>query len=197
MLAILIMAAGQASRFGACKQLAEYQGKPLLQHAIDKAQVLSPNHVYVISGAWHEELVQAQRQNVIDDVPLLLNLEWQQGLGNSIAFGVSQLASHYSSVMVLLADQVALTTQDLQRLLQQYDEEQIVCGFYAGKRGVPAIFPQSYFSKLKQLSGEQGAKVLLAGDYVIQCALPSAHLDIDTPDELTAIKCQWLAPSLP
>lgn len=184
MLAILIMAAGQASRFGACKQLVEYQGKPLLQHAIEKAQALNPNHVYVISGAWHDELVQAQRQCVIDDVPLLLNSNWQQGLGNSIAFGVSQLAPRYSFVMVLLADQVALTTQDLQRLLQHYDEEQIVCGFYAGKRGVPAIFPQSYFYKLRQLSGELGAKALLASDNVIPCALPNARLDIDTIQDL-------------
>ena len=36
-LGIVILAAGEARRFGACKQLALFHTKPLLQHVIDAA----------------------------------------------------------------------------------------------------------------------------------------------------------------
>ncbi|MFT7437581.1 MAG: molybdenum cofactor cytidylyltransferase, partial [Polaribacter sp.] len=48
--AVLILAAGAASRFGSLKQLALIDGKPMLQHCIDTANSLFPDAVYTVLG---------------------------------------------------------------------------------------------------------------------------------------------------
>jgi molybdenum cofactor cytidylyltransferase len=47
----LILAAGSSSRLGRPKQLVEWQGRPLLQHAIAAAQTLLADRVSVVLGA--------------------------------------------------------------------------------------------------------------------------------------------------
>ena len=58
--AVLILAAGAASRFGSLKQLALIDGKPMLQHCIDTANSLFPDAVYTVLGN--------QSQQVIDGI---------------------------------------------------------------------------------------------------------------------------------
>ena len=55
---------------------------------------------------------------------------------------------------------------------------------YKNKKGVPAIFPESYFDALEKLSGDQGAKALLNSDRSV-IALNAEDLlqDIDTPED--------------
>ena len=52
----MVLAAGEASRFGEPKQLADWFGKTLLSHTIDKLKGLS-EYLYVCLGAHHDEIV--------------------------------------------------------------------------------------------------------------------------------------------
>lgn len=180
--AILIMAAGASERFGDCKLLAPYQGKVLLQHAIDKAQQVCPGYVFVVSGAWHEALQAAD----LSAVRWIHNSAWSQGLGSSIACGMRELAPDYDAVLIMLADQVAVSVFDLQSLLLQGSQDHIVCASYQEQRGVPALFGRCSFFDLLALNGDQGAKKLLyAQRYpVLEQRMPSAAKDIDTPADL-------------
>ena len=84
--AVLILAAGAASRFGSLKQLALIDGKPMLQHCIDTANSLFPDAVYTVLGN--------QSQQVIDGISgthVIINPQWQRGLGSSIAAGTAYL----------------------------------------------------------------------------------------------------------
>jgi CTP:molybdopterin cytidylyltransferase MocA len=49
-LGILILAAGEARRFGACKQLAHFLKKPLLQHVVDAALPLPHKRLIIVTG---------------------------------------------------------------------------------------------------------------------------------------------------
>ena len=55
----LILAAGSASRFGGCKQLADWQGQPLLATSIATARTLEPAQIFVVGGAFYPQLLQA------------------------------------------------------------------------------------------------------------------------------------------
>ena len=48
----LILAAGSASRFGGCKQLADWRGRSLLANSIATARVLEPARIFVVAGAF-------------------------------------------------------------------------------------------------------------------------------------------------
>ncbi|MGB0909510.1 MAG: nucleotidyltransferase family protein [Nitrospirales bacterium] len=185
-MAALIMAAGQASRFGECKQLVKVNGKSLLQHSIDMAQALCPGRVFAVSGAWHCELSMSIQNEEIKDVTLIEHPAWVDGLGSSIARGVTFLADDFDSILIILADQIGLTKEDLLKLRHHFSGDNIVCGLYAGRRGVPAIFGRNSFEQLKVLQGDRGAKAILYGQHVsvVEYPLECASIDIDTWEDL-------------
>ena len=186
-LAVLIMAAGESRRFGSCKLLADIDGKPMLQRSIELAQSTDASLIRVVTGRWHQEVKQAQTSGLIDDIDLIYNSDWQQGLGNSIATGISQVASLCDEALVLLADQVRVSGEDLKRLTLRDDKNQIACASYSKTLGPPAIFPAQFFPELEKLSGDKGAKALLAELTATHCQIdiPSASLDVDVLSDLT------------
>lgn len=188
MLQIVIMAAGASRRFAGCKLLAGIDGIPMLQRTALVARELvdHPHQIQVITGAWHQEIQQAQDQGLIVDLPLLYNAEWDSGLGRSIAFAVENLPPRADKLLILLADQIDITPTDLTQLLNSSSESDISCAFYAGKRGVPAVFSKKTFARLSELKGDQGAKALLYDQQltVNELVMHSAERDIDQKCDL-------------
>ena len=180
-IAVLIMAAGAATRFGSPKQLAQYQGQTLLQRCIDSANAVFPDKVSVVLGA-HADQVEPQ----ILGAQVIINPQWQNGLGGSIACGVMHIDPAAHGVFILLADQIHITPEQLQVIAKAFEGDNIVAAHYCGARGVPAIFPRSYFEKLEGLTEDSGAKTLLSNTElsVTEIALPEAALDIDRPEDL-------------
>ncbi|MET0355587.1 MAG: nucleotidyltransferase family protein [Cellvibrio sp.] len=183
----LILAAGRGSRFTKNvlsenpKQLAIIDGQPMLRCAVNLANALTPGKVTVVLGYRHELM-----QPLVRDVNLVVNPEWEKGIGCSIACGVAALPTHASAVLIFLCDQMALNTADLKRLQILYESAtdnkatDIVCAKYDGSFGVPAIFPRRYFSQLIALDSDQGAKQILYKNPVISLPIENAALDIDT-----------------
>lgn len=54
---------------------------------------------------------------------------------------------------------------------------------------MPAIFPRSQFPALMALRGDRGAQTLLRSpkSHVSAVPMPSAAMDIDTPEDLAAV----------
>jgi molybdenum cofactor cytidylyltransferase len=180
-LAALIMAAGAASRFGSCKHLVKVEGKPLLQRQVDHLLSAGIEKIFVVSGAW----LHAHKAANIAHAEFIFNPSWQNGLGDSIARGVKHLADKYDGILITLADQAALTSQDYRTLVDTFNGTHSVCAFYEGKRGVPAIFNASAQKELAHLYGDKGAKLFLQNCASIeQIPIPAASIDIDTPDDL-------------
>mgnify|MGYP006084423667 CR=1 FL=1 len=177
---VLILAAGAASRYGSAKQLINHHGKSLLQHCIDKANEVCPGRVSVVLGA-NRELIEP----LISEAKVIRNNHWQQGLGASIAIGVENIDPQSDGLLILLADQIALTIDDLNLLLDAFDGSNTVSSYYAGRRGVPAIFPRSLYAELRALSGDSGAKAVLQRSDIglVEIDLPLAVMDIDTPED--------------
>lgn len=177
----IILAAGASRRFGSCKLLLEVEGKTLLQHCVDKLKAASLPAPIIVSGAWHQQLQQRH-----PTLTLLENPDWPAGMGNSLAFATRQLSQQCDAAMVVLADQCAVTTEDLIKLVRIYRQQSaIVCSYYDSRRGAPAIFPRRTFSELAQLDGDQGARTLLRSQRDNIIAVPLAHgaIDIDTRDD--------------
>jgi len=192
----LVLAAGSASRFGGCKQLADWQGQPLLAKSIATARTLSPASIFVVGGAFYPELLQAlptldaqvteRKHNAIE---LLEYRAWNLGAGNSLAFGVKQLQNS-NPVLVMLGDQPLISAEDLRNLYRTWckQPEKIACASFSNTLGVPAIFPAQFKAQLYRCRGDRGAKHLLLrhSDSVVPVAMPSAEFDVDTPADLTS-----------
>jgi molybdenum cofactor cytidylyltransferase len=181
--AVLILAAGAASRFGSLKQLALIDGKPMLQHCIDTANSLFPKAVYTVLGN--------QSQQVIDGISgthVIINPQWQRGLGSSIAAGIAYLQDHFDAILILLADQPRIKRHHLEQLIGLFKGEQVACSQYNSHLGVPAMFANPYFTALSELTGDNGGKVLLESICPAPKSLVLGNVaaDIDYPQDLAA-----------
>ncbi|MFI8379868.1 NTP transferase domain-containing protein [Leeuwenhoekiella sp. NPDC079379] len=182
--AILILAAGSASRMGKAKQLLPYKTSTLLGHAIKQALASKAKAVYCVIGA-NAEVIE---NSITQKIHLLYNSDWRHGLGNSIATGIKHITdTHFDCVLVMLADQPKIDTDYLNQLINtaEIHENKCIASGYGIKNGVPAVFPRSYFKVLEELSGDLGARELLnaGSDFVVSIDAKNKIQDIDTPED--------------
>ena len=184
----MVLAAGASTRFGSAKQLVRVAGRPLLHLAVTRAAEVTGQALIVVLGAGAAELAPLLKHS---PGSVIVNQDWREGLASSIRAGVARLPVSCSGVMLLLADQVAVSADDLRRLARAWRKQPlcIAAAQYAGTSGAPAIFPRSTFRELAELRGDVGARALLrrSSDRVIRVPMPSAAIDVDTPEDLLAI----------
>lgn len=177
----LLMAAGSSQRFNGIKQLAPMADKTLLQHTCHTLCASSVDQVWVVLGAYREQLAPLLPANV----SVVGSQHWQLGLGANISLGVSELTDDYTHILLTLADQVALTVADFNRLLalSAHHPQHIIAAKYAQVVGVPVIFPKACFTDLIQLTGDSGARKLLKETQIEmkEVEMERAAIDIDTP----------------
>ncbi len=185
----VVLAAGPSTRFGSAKQLVRVAGRPLLHTTVTRAAEVTGNALIVVLGAGAAELAPLLKHS---PGSIVVNHEWREGLASSIRAGVARLPASCSGVMLLLADQAAVTADDLKRLAGTWRKQPqyIAAARYAGTSGVPAIFPRSAFRDLAELRGDAGARGLLrrSADRVVRVPMPSAALDVDTPEDLLTLE---------
>ena len=145
-LAIVLLAAGESSRFGSPKQLAHYQGQTFIDRSI--ALLGSFNcELIVITGA-HHAVIYEHLSHTSGGDHVIFNRHWKQGMSSSIKMAVTHCPEHVAGMLFVTVDQVRITQEDIQSLIECWykDPSRIVCAEYAEHRGVPAIFPRQYFS---------------------------------------------------
>jgi molybdenum cofactor cytidylyltransferase len=123
---------------------------------------------------------------------VVINRDWSEGMASSIRAGVARLPGSCGGVMLVLADQAAVTAEDLRRLAAAWRRQPgyIVAAQYGATMGAPAIFPSSMFRDLAELRGDRGAQVLFKRnpDRVVRVPMESAAVDIDTPEDLLRLE---------
>ena len=186
---VIVLAAGASTRFGSPKQLASVGGRGLLETVLDRAMQLAGPEVTVVLGA-DAPAIRASLGST--GASFVINDRHQEGISSSIRAGLAQLPASVEAVLVLLGDQVAVTTEDLRRLLASWENarDRIVAAQYGEVIGAPAIFPSDLFGALKGLQGDQGARALLMRhfDRVITVPVATAAIDVDTVEDLQKLQ---------
>ena len=184
----IVLAAGASTRFGSPKQLVRIGGRPLLHTMVARAAEVTGNALIVVLGAGAGELAPLLKHS---PGSVVVNRQWREGLASSIRAGVARLPATCAGVLLVLADQAAVTTDDLKRLAGTWRRRPqcIAAALYAGTAGAPAIFPRTSFAELAALRGDSGARTLLrrSADRLVRVPMPAAELDLDTPEDLLAL----------
>lgn len=183
----VVLAAGDASRFGATKQLAEFHGEALVRRAVRLAASVCGERCLLVAGKDSRRVIEA-----CQPVPgyFVVNENYADGIGGSLAMAARSLGDVAEAVVVLLADQPLITSEHLQKLIAEWRQtpDQIIATAYANTVGPPAIFPGPFIAKLAALTGDRGAKAIIAAENARTLRFEPAAADVDRPEDLDKLQ---------
>jgi molybdenum cofactor cytidylyltransferase len=138
----VLLAAGSASRMGhRPKCLLELDGVPLIHRQLMALSQAGVDEVVVVVGHYAEYIQQAITQFPVKQI---LNPHPDEGQNASLHLGLKALSTQCQAVLVALADQPLIESQDIQDLISAYEQRplgmQVVQPKVDGLPGNPVMF---------------------------------------------------------
>ena len=190
--AVIVLAAGKGSRFvGPDHKLAQSLGTltvlgTTLQHAI--ASQLS-----VVVVTTHALAAVACRSVAARDVVVLPEVgapgHASLGMGYSISAGVASRPDA-GGWLILPGDMPRVQPATLQAVARELEDHAVAYAQYRGRRGHPVAFSSELYSELIGLTGDEGARRLVARYPAVGVEVddPGVLVDVDTQDDLERVR---------
>ena len=159
----LVLAAGGSTRMGRPKQLAELDGRPLLAHVLAAAAEAPLDRVVVALGGAAPEVL--DRVELGRAEPLVVE-GWAAGMGHVLASTLAQAGDDWEAVVVLLGDQPLVSATAVARVVEAWRAGAglVVTATWDGRPGHPRLFDRRLLPDLLRLTGDTGARDLVAAD---------------------------------
>ncbi|HEX5825981.1 MAG TPA: nucleotidyltransferase family protein [Candidatus Limnocylindrales bacterium] len=189
----VVLAAGAATRFGAAKQLATLDGRPLLQHPLDALAAAGIDDVVVVLG---DEAAAIEAAIAWRTERRRMNPRPGDGLASSLRVGLDAAAEDpdTGAVLVVLGDQPSLRPDVIAAVLAAAaasPDRPIVRPRYE-RDGAPnpVLVRRSAWALAAGLHGDHGLGPLLRehSELVAEVPVEGAIPDIDTPADLAALE---------
>jgi molybdenum cofactor cytidylyltransferase len=199
--AVIVLAAGKGSRFlGPDHKLAQSLGTltvlgTTLQHAI-------ASHLQVIVVTTEALAAVACRSVAARDVVVLPEVgapgHTGLGMGYSISAGVAARPDA-GGWLILPGDMPRVQPVTLQAVARQLGDHAVAYAQYQGRRGHPVGFSPELYSELIGLSGDEGARRLIARYPAVGVEVddPGALVDVDTQADLDRVRRSGAVVAMP
>jgi molybdenum cofactor cytidylyltransferase len=177
---------------GANKLLEPIGGEPIVRRVAGIALKSGADPVIVVTGFDAARIAEAVHDL---KVSIVHNPAFAEGLSSSLRAGLSALPPASDGALILLGDMPEIESSDLAALMAAFaakDRQAICVPVRQGRRGNPVLWGAAYFAEMMHLSGDVGAKQLLARhpERVTEVAAVSDGIfaDVDTPADLARLK---------
>lgn len=194
----VLLAAGESRRMGGPnKLLLPVRGAPLVRRSLETLLACAPRELCVVLG--HEaSRVRAALEGAGGPSPgsvrLVVNDEFASGQVSSVRAGLSALRDRVDAVMICLADQPALTADDLRLLLtafQQRPHGSFLVPTHEGARGNPVLLDWSSVREVLEQGTRVGCRHFMDrhAERVYRFEMPNDHVvrDLDFPADYAAL----------
>ena len=188
----LILAAGASRRMGPerNKLILRIGDRPLLRRVVDVFRDAEVAPLFVVLG--HQaDVVEPTLGGGID---VIRHEDWAQGMGSSIARGVSSIeaAHHPDAFLLCVGDLPGLRASAVRSVrdvfVREGNADSIVVPTFEGSEGHPVLFGRSHAKTLAALQGDLGARKILEANASSVIRVPVADdgilRDVDTPEAL-------------
>ena len=182
----IVLAAGNAARFGSNKLLRTVAGKSLIHRTLESIPTEQFSQVVVVTQ--YPEIAAIAKEfsftSIHNDHP-----DWGQSY--SIRLGITALQP-CDAVLFMVADQPLLRRESVAQLLTlAYSHpDNIACLSCNGVKGNPCLFPARFFGELLALEGDCGGRAIRKNheNDTVTLEVPQEELwDVDTPEALAEL----------
>ena len=188
----MVLAAGRGIRMHhAPKMLLPLKdGKTLLRQAVENALALQPAEMLVVVRPDLPEMEDALSGLAVRRVT---NHRYLEGMGTSLAAGITALAPGTEAVLVVLGDQPFISTRIFQGLVEAFLRARmpVTIPRYGEQVGPPTIFSRELFPVLAELEGDIGGRQIVARQPELACIVPftagERPADVDTLQDYQAL----------
>lgn len=182
-LGCVIMAAGNARRFGENKLAAEVQGRSLIRRALEAVPAEEFDKVVVVTQ--YPEVLELAEEFHFDPVR---NNHPDWGISHTIELGLAE-TTDCDGAMFLVSDQPLLKRESVRELVELWRSrpENIAALAHGGVRGNPCLFPARFFPELSALEEDHGGNTVIRRheeDLVLLEVREEELTDVDTPRTL-------------
>lgn len=182
----VVLAAGNARRFGKNKLTAALDGRSLILRALETVPEDSFDSVAVVTQ--YPEVMHLAGEFHFSAI---LNDQPELGLSHSVHLGLTTLRD-CDGVCFQVSDQPLLRRESVAALVKFWREspDQIAALGHDGVRGNPCIFPAEFFPELMALTGDVGGAAVVRQheDRLRILEVPADELwDVDTPEALAKL----------
>jgi molybdenum cofactor cytidylyltransferase len=191
--AALLLAAGQSRRMGTLnKLLIGIDGKPMVRHVAEAVQASQARPIIVVTGHQRDKVEAAL--SGLGIARFVFNPDYAKGLSTSLKQGIAALPKGTEAAVVCLGDMPKVAAGEIDRLIAAFNpvEGRAICvPTRRGKRGNPVLLASRLFQELANVSGDIGARDLIAAhpELVAEVEMEGDGilLDIDTPQALARL----------
>lgn len=181
----VVLAAGNARRFGSNKLQAQVDGQTLIRHALE----VIPAGLDTVVVTQYPEIIELAKEYGFQAV---LNNAPELGISRSVRLGLEQQLD-CEGVLFMVSDQPWLKRDSVEALIALWAQNpgKIAAMAHNGSRGNPCLFPAHVFPELLTLSGDRGGSAVIRDheEDVLLLETEAAELaDVDTPAALNAAK---------
>ena len=186
-LGCVVMAAGNARRFGENKLAAALRGRSLILRALEAVPAEQFEKVVVVTQ--YPEVMRLAGEFRFAAVH---NPHPDWGISHTIALGLTEVRD-CDGVLFCVSDQPLLRRESVKRLtaLWRIHPEKIAALGHGGFRGNPCLFPARFFPELMALEGDHGGSSVIRRheEDLLLLEVPEAELrDVDTAKALEALQ---------
>src|SRR5262245_8880262 len=160
MITAIVPAAGLSARMGQNKLLMRFDGKSLIEHAVDTLMTSGVDEIIVVLG---HEANRIRSQLEEKNVHFVDNPDYRTGLSTSVRAGIEAAPKGSDAMMIYLADQPLLEADEIRCLILAFAEakragKSIVVPFFGNERGNPVILDASYREMVLDIVGDVGCR---------------------------------------
>ena len=207
-LGAVLLAAGSASRMGhRPKCLLELDGVPLIHRLLIALNGAGIDQVVVVLGHYADHIEQAVKQF---PVSLARNPDPDDGQISSLRWGLQAQSAKFDAVLVALADQPLINSQDIHELIRAYKKRPqgtlVVQPTLDGLPGNPVIFSNVVRAQILAGAPNMGCRQWQSANpkQVHTWATTNSHYrtDVDTLEDIEALarrtghQLEWPATTL-
>jgi molybdenum cofactor cytidylyltransferase len=181
--AAIVLAAGEARRFGGPKLAMPFGGSTILGSAVSALVGAAVDPIVIVCGPNAPEL---ERLLADCTVTFVQNPDPSRGMLSSVQVGLAAMPEETDRFLVALGDQPRVRAEHVGRLLDEHQASGrgIAIPTHGGKRGHPVVFDRRYRDEILQLDASRTLRDLVhanSADIVeVEFSSDAVIRDIDT-----------------